>query len=198
MKRTVNFKLYVASLILFFGFIVVAFVSGVMDYANDSLLIIIVLSILYIYSGDFKTDNRVYLVVVLGFVLHNMGVFGFYSQSPVFIQWDHITHMFGSFAATRVVYNFFVKEKLMNTLSKKVVLSLFIVLIALGVGAFVEFLEFIGYFLIGEGAGVFGHGLGDINTEFFNSEWFNTMFDMLYNMVGAILGLIFGRFLIKN
>ena len=64
----------------------------------------------------------------------------------------------------------------------------------MGFGVFVEFMEFGGYFLVGEGAGVLGHGLGDINTEFINSEWFNTMFDLIYNFIGAVVGVVIAYF----
>ena len=46
--------------------------------------------------------------------------------------------------------------------------------------------------------GIFGHGLGDINTEFINNEWFNTMFDLIYNIIGSVIGVLVARKIIKK
>ena len=62
----------------------------------------------------------------------------------------------------------------------------------LGIGVFVEFYEFAGYFIVGEGVGGLGQGEGDFTTELGESLWLNTMLDMIFNLVGAIFGIGIG------
>lgn len=187
--------IYVLSLLAFFILIIIAYVTGVRDYINDSIIIILLLSLAFFAWNSLKLRLWIYLLIVFGFLLHNSGVFGFYNISPVFVQWDHVTHFFGELAMGAFVFNYlynsgmFVKGKL-----QMFYLCSIAVLAAMGFGIFVEFLEFGGYFLVGEGAGVLGHGLGDINTEFINSEWFNTMFDLIYNFIGAVVGVVIAYF----
>lgn len=191
--------IYVLSLIVFIGLIVIAYTVGVRDYVNDSVIILFLLSLAFFAWDSLKLRTWIYLLIAFGFLLHNFGIFGFYSASPVFIQWDHVTHFFGELAMGVFVFNYlyrsgaFVGGKLQTFYMCSVA-----VLAAMGFGVLVEFLEFGGYFLVGEGAGVLGHGLGDINTEFVNSEWFNTMFDLIYNFVGAVVGVVLGYFISKN
>jgi hypothetical protein len=132
--------------------------------------------------------------------MHNLGVFGYYNVSPVGFQWDHITHLIGEFAAGVFVYNYMHASGLFN--NKKGMehfnLVCLAVIAAVGFGVFVEFIEFIGYFVVGDGLGIFGHGLGDINTEFINNEWFNTMFDLIYNFIGSLIGVLFTKKFLKK
>jgi hypothetical protein len=196
-KRPLRFYLF--SLIVFFGFILTAFILDVKAYVNDSVFMILILSFLYWKYDSFKLKGWIFLLIVFGFALHNMGVYGYYNLSPVGLQWDHITHFVGEFVAAIFIYNFFFAKGFFHTgRGGKLSIYFFVLLATLGVGVLVEFLEFFGYLFVGEGVGIFGHGLGDVNTEFINSEWFNTMFDFIYNFLGALIGILFCRFIFKD
>jgi len=178
--------------------------TGVKVYINDSLLLIFLCAIMYIAYDSLCLKEWIYLLIVFALSLHNMGVFGFYNISPIPLQWDHVTHLVGLFAVGIFAYNFayasgFFKNILIKTNKlRRFNVIIFIILAALGLGVFVEFIEFIGYFVVGDGLGVFGHGTGDIVTEFIDSEWFNTVFDLIYNFMGAVLGVIFCRYILRN
>ena len=192
---------YSISLAVFLGFILIAYMIDVKDYVNDSIFMILVLSFLFWNYKSFKFTPWVFFSIVFAFALHNMGVYGYYNISPVGLQWDHVTHFFGEFAAGVFVYNFFFAKGFFSKLNGKMErfnVYLFVLLAALGIGVLVEFMEFFGYLVMGDGLGIFGHGLGDINTEFINSEWFNTMFDLVYNFVGALVGVLFCKFVLRD
>ena len=75
-----------------------------------------------------------------------------------------------------------------------------IFLAALGVGSLIEETEFLGFLKFGTGEGLlkFG-GLGDtpLNDEMLRDidiiggGWINTMWDLTYNSLGALFGVIF-------
>jgi len=190
---------YIASLVIFIFLMILAYLNDVKDYINDGIIIIVLLSLIYFGRDSLKLNNFTFLLISFGFLLHNFGVFGFYNVSPLFIQWDHITHFFGELAMGVFVFNYLDKSNMfVYGRLQTFYLCTFAVLAAMGFGIFVEFLEFGGYFFVGEGAGVLGHGLGDINTEFINGEWFNTMFDLIFNFFGALVGVILAYFMSKN
>ena len=76
---------------------------------------------------------------------------------------------------------------------------LIILLASIGVGALVEQLEFLGFLKFGFGDGLlrFG-GLGDTplteetlrDIDLIGGGWINTMWDLIYNFIGALLGTI--------
>ncbi len=181
-------SLTIFGILVFILFILYAYFFKVYDYINDSIIFIILLFLIYFLRKKLNLTPSVYLIMLLSFFLHSFGVFGFYNESPVKFQWDHITHIAGNFAATLFLYKackkFFSKSKWSN-----LVIIFLILLASLGLGVFVEYIEFIGYFTVGEGMGVLGHGKGDIVTELGNSEWLNTMLDLIYNLVGTLLAL---------
>ena len=199
MKLSSLDKSYFLSLIVFLSLIIIAFITNVKDYVNDGVILIFLLTLLYLGRSSLKLNVWSYLLIAFGFLLHNFGVFGFYNVSPVFIQWDHVTHFFGELGMGVFVFNYLNKSNFfVNGKLSTFYLCTIAVLAAMGFGVFVEFLEFGGYFFVGEGAGVLGHGLGDINTEFVNGEWFNTMFDLIFNFFGSLVGEVLAYFVSKN
>lgn len=192
MKKPLPAKISaVVSIVLFLWLIYYEIVQNVPEYIADSLLFIgMVLTLLFLYN-KLDLDLLSFNAFLVSLLLHNAGAFGWYNTSPVGFQWDHITHIMGGFAITLILFRFCRRFCRGEKFAKRY-LMLVIILASLGAGAIIEFYEFAGYFIVGEGAGGLGHGVGDIVTELGNSEWFNTMFDMLYNLVGAIIAMIVG------
>ena len=178
----------ISVLVLLF-LIYISTVVKVYAYINDSIIIMIVAIALYFMYEKLNLNPLTYSLIIFALILHDLGVFGFYNISPLPIQWDHITHFFSNFSLTFISFNYlkkyFSKNKFDNTW-----LIIFIVLISLGVGAIGELIEFTGYLTVGEGAGVLGHGKGDIVTELGNSEWLNTMLDLIFNLIGTLTSLV--------
>ena len=162
-------KLYIFSIIVFLIFIYEAIKLNVRTYIADSILIIIFLTIFYIFYEKLNLNKFSYLVIILALAIHNLGVFGFYYQSPLRyfdpvwekhisphpFQWDHITHFFGMFAFSVLLFNYFSKYFTKNRFTNcMIILSIF--LAVQGLGALTELYEFAGYLTVGEGEGALG------------------------------------------
>ncbi|MBT3438676.1 hypothetical protein HN992_02800 [Candidatus Woesearchaeota archaeon] len=196
-KKSEHLRVYLASMLLFVVAIIVAYNLGVTDYINDSIFMMLILTLLFFLYDGLRMTSWIYFSVAIAFLLHNLGMFGFYSVSPIFIQWDHVTHFFGELVAGVALYNMFYSYKMLNgkkTKTERFTILMVVVFAALGIGVIIEFMEFFGYLFVGEGLGIFAHGIGDVNTEFINSEWFNTMFDLIYNFLGALFGVLLCHF----
>lgn len=181
----------IISLLLFLWFIWYESTHGVQEYVADTIFFMVLTLILYALYTKLDLDVMSYTSFIIALLLHNAGAFGWYNISPLPLQWDHITHITGIFAPTLILFRFsrrfFAANKFHNTY-----VILFTILAALGIGVIVEFYEFAGYFIVGEGVGGLGQGEGDFTTELGESLWLNTMLDMVFNAVGALLGLTVG------
>ena len=177
-------------IILFVAFIIYE-APRVPEYVPDTMFFIVLAIILFLVYEKLDLDLASYSLALLGLLLHNAGAFGWCNISPLPIQWDHITHVVGIAAATLLLFRscrrFLTANKHHNRF-----LFLVILLASLGIGVIIEFYEFAGYFIVGEGAGGLGQGEGDIATELGDSLWLNTMLDMVYNLLGAFIGLGMG------
>lgn len=195
-------KLYIFSLFTVLFFILSAIKTKNYGYIADSIIILIIMTILYLSYDKLNQNIASYLFMLLALSLHNMGVFGFYYKSPLRyfdpiweqhisphpFQWDHITHLFSGIALSMIFFSFFkrffTEDKLHNFF---IILSIFF--IAQGIGSIGEIYEFAGFFLIGEGEGATGRGAGDYSLYWISSDWINTMLDLVYNFIGALIGL---------
>jgi len=187
-KRALTF-FTILSMLIFLWFIYYETTHDVKEYVADTILFIILTLIMLALYKRLDLNLSSYAFFVLALFLHNAGAFGWYNISPLSIQWDHITHIVGTFAVTLIIYRFCRRFFTSNRFNNLYIIIL-IILASLGVGVVIEFYEFAGYFIVGEGAGGLGQGEGDITTELGNSLWLNTMLDLVYNLVGALAALI--------
>lgn len=160
-------------------------------YIADSVIFIVLTLILYIFYKQWRLNTVAFFAVIVGFVLHDLGAFRFYADSPLPIEWDVVTHLWGIFAATVFIYN------IVRALTKKdhhVFLFFVVVLAGLGFGVLIEFLEFYGFMTTGFGEGFFGRGFGDFDPSIVSSDYIDTIQDLFWNFVGATLGFIVGFF----
>jgi len=191
--------IYLFSIILFILFSFYAYFSNVKDYINDSIIAIVLVSIVFFLKKHINLYNYSFILLILGIVSHLSGVFGFYSSSPLLIQYDHLTHFLGLFAVSIIFFNFLKKFFSENKINN-ILIMIIIFLAALGVGSLIEETEFLGFLKFGTGEGLlkFG-GLGDtpLNDEMLRDidiiggGWINTMWDLTYNSLGALFGVIF-------
>lgn len=180
------------ALLFFFSLVFLLFIPltlslGVPDYVFDNILAVFFVVFLFFLRRFFSLHPLTYLLVFVALLLHNLGMFGFYSNSPLPIQWDHVDHFYGFFAVTFLLWHlFFDAFKKKNLFTA----SLFLLLAVLGIGVTIEYIEFVGFFVAGQGEGVLGQGLGDTQTEFGSSLWMNTMLDLIFNLLGSLVALM--------
>jgi hypothetical protein len=159
------------------------------EYIADTLIFMGVTIAFHIFYKKLNLDLPSYLFLLLAMLLHNAGAFGWYNISPLPMQWDHITHLFGSIGPTLAIFRWcgqgMTRKSMLYT-------TIIILLATMGVGAIVELYEFAGYLTVGEGVGGLGQGEGDLTTEIGEGPWLNTMLDIVFNLLGTIIGIGIG------
>jgi len=186
------------SILIFLVMIPIGYFRGVYAFMPDIVLFII-LTLFYCWTYDvFKMNMPIFTLLIIGHILHAAGIFGWYSASPVPIQWDHITHFFGAFPYALLFYRYFEQWMDAKWFTKKNFLLLLAVFLAsTGVGAVVELSEFVGYLQLGFGEGVFKFGPGDGVTGLTGTDlvdalgggWINEGWDFVFNTIGIIAGI---------
>lgn len=153
------------------------------DYINDSILFIIIISIVYRIRDKLNINRLRFTLIGLAMLLHNLGIFGFYGR---FEWYDILTHIFGLFAISFSMF-FILEEHIQN----KTLLVLVILLASAGVGSIIETIEYSGYLIGGKGEGLFLYGDGDFE-EGIDSAWIDSMDDLINNWIGSVVGILFG------
>ena len=175
-------------MILFILFIYYESTNNVGEYIPDTIFFMFLVLILFFLYKRLNLDVISYTSFILALLFHNSGAFGWYNISPIGIQWDHITHITGTFAPTLILFRF-CKRFFTSDRFNNLYLVLVIILASLGIGVFIEYYEFAGSFIVGEGEGGLGQGAGDFETELGSGLYLNTMFDLIFNLVGALLAV---------
>ncbi len=193
------------SILIFLCFIVISALEGSYGWIPD-IAFFIVLTL--IYCKFYKTLNLnplIFISLILAHILHSCGVLGWYNISPIAIQWDHITHVFGAFAVALFFWactSRWMDKKIFT--KKNVVIYTLIFFAAFGAGALVELTEFLGYLKLGFGDhGTLFFGAGDADTKLMNvvgGGWINEGWDFVYNTIGILTGMamMFSLNLIKR
>jgi len=190
------------SLFIFIAFLLYAYFADLWSYyAADGFIFIAFTLFFYLTYTDWNLNLPVFTMLMLGFTLHMCGVFGWYNISPVFLQWDHITHLVPMFAFTCMFFCFanrFMNRKFLTGKNLRVFAIIF--LAGLGCGVIIELSEFAGFVAFGFGDGGFFFGTGDSfqgqtvynieQIEEYGGGWFNTMWDLAWNTIGSLLAMI--------
>lgn len=194
-----NKLILILGIISFLSIVFYSYMSQVTEYISDALISIAITLFIFSFRKKLNLTHTSFILIILALLFHDLGVFGFYNASPIVIQYDHFTHFFGLFAISIIIFNllkqYFTKSNVTNFIILLVMFAS-----SLGIGSLVEQVEYIGYLKFGTGPGLlrFG-GYGD--TPFNESDlramdiigggWINTMLDLNYNFLGAIIGAIF-------
>jgi uncharacterized membrane protein YjdF len=94
-----------------------------------------------------------------------------------FFKYDNLMHTAMALVATIIGYNMLKPHLDHKTKHNKFVLSLILIAIAMGLGAFIEILEFTTVIFLGAAETVGGY--------------FNNAIDLVFNLIGAIGALLF-------
>ena len=161
------------------------------DYLYDIGFSIVLLLLIFWFRKPLKLSNFTFILLIFAIFLHTGGgVIGFYNESPVPISWDYLTHFIGVFAATVTIFPM-LSQYFSNDKKHNILIVILMVLLGLGVGALIEQIEFISYNIFGEGTGFFRFGgLGDTSTGNILGGYINSMLDLQYNFLGAVVAVI--------
>jgi len=186
------------SVLIFLVMIALAVVNDLPGFIPD-ILIFIGLTLFYAWTYKvFRMNAPIFTLLIVGHILHSCGIFGWYHISPVPIQWDHITHFFGTLPFALLFFNFLSQWADTNFFTRKNLLLLMTVFVAaMGVGAIVELSEFLGFLSLGFGDGAFMFGTGDGVAGFEGTDlidaigggWINEGWDFVFNTIGILFGI---------
>ena len=196
MKKSLLIVFLVGVLIfLFFG---IYSHFTVREYLWDSISSLIIIVLVLFLRKPLHLRAYSLLLIILALAAHLSGVFGFYNITPISMQYDHFTHFFGLFAVSTAIFHFL--EPLFSWSKKNNFLVFMMILFcSLGIGAFVEQVEYVGYVSLGTGPGLFQFGgLGDTPfteenlrvMDMLGGGWVNAMLDLNYNFLGAFIGTL--------
>lgn len=173
--KLLTIALFTILYLIFFTF--VSFQINNVEFIYYTVLLFILIFIIYIYQSKINLDSRYYLGLSLLALMHCIGGNLYLGSTRVydiyilFLRYDQIMHMVGSFLIAIILYrllkDFFSKKLKQSNL----LLPTTIVLLTLGIGATYEIIELISViFFKGE------VGVGD---------YFNNAYDLLFNLIGA-------------
>ena len=175
-------------LYLFFLFFMVWGIMAIFnapEYIFDRFFSAGLVLLLFAFYKIMELRFGVTLFAMFVLVLHHLKFYGMFFFGMPF---DKIMHFTAGIALGLIAYDYLHER----TNMKKIEILIIAVLVAMGVGVIMEIIEFIGYTVFGEGEGLLFFGKGDFG------EWFNAIWDIMCNMLGAIGAAIFAFLVFKK
>ncbi len=191
----------VLAVLIFVLLILMSYVWQVTAFVPEIIIFIVLILFFYITYNRWNLNLPIYTIIILSLIPHSLGFMGFYLNSPLPIAWDHFTHVLPCFAFALFFFQFLSKYMDKRLFSTKTIFLIFIVILAAsGIGVGIELFEFSGFLINGFGEGALAFGAGDacqgqlVSTieeiDAYGGGWFNTMYDLIWNSIGVLLGVI--------
>ena len=169
--KNYEFLIYILIVVIIFG--LVLFTLRKSKFDNTILWGLSIWGLLHMVGGGVRID---------GATLYSMKIIHLFNVGDTYVfKFDQFVHAFGFMVATLVGYHL-LKPYLNEKTNYKVVYPLLIA-IGMGLGALNEIAEFIAVLTV-QSTGVGGY--------------FNTLLDIVFNTLGAIVAVIFIHFRRKN
>lgn len=147
---------------------------GQTTWMYDQVLSMGLILIVYYFRSELHMGGFQYTLLLFILLLHNLGSFGFYSNSYFGLEYDVWVHFLWGVCGYLIFYNFHAAK---NSHSIAFFMAFVSVMALSGVH---EVLEFAGMNLFGQGEGVLFYGYGDMGS--FDTEW-----DLTNALIGSLL-----------
>ena len=134
--------------------------------------------VLYAFYHIMRLRLGVTIVALAVLLLHHLKLYGMFILG---IPFDRLMHFTAGIALALIAYDYISRRSSLKPTEVLVIA----VLVAAGVGAIMEIIEFVGYSFLGAGEGLLFFGKGDFG------EWNNASWDLMNNLFGAIVGAIY-------
>jgi len=119
-----------------------------------------------------------YTLLVVAFLLHDVGAYGFYQRSPLPFSWDILVHYYFAIPGALILHGALSHHfPMLRPWQINVTTLLFI----MGIGAIHEIMEYMSYLILGEAKGMLKP-----TTSYF----FDTQRDLTNNLLGCLTALI--------
>jgi uncharacterized membrane protein YjdF len=165
-------------LVVLVGFTVHAFIIG-SNYIWDYIVLIGLLVVVYVLRRRLFIHPGHFFLFNMFLVLHSLGVFGFYSNYFLGVEFDTYVHGYFGLVGTLILSRIY--DHVVPSKNKKLKFVALITVI-LGISAFHEILEYLGGAFLGEGMGFLKAGAGDV-------EMWDTQTDMRNNLLGSLVAM---------
>ncbi|MEM2916287.1 MAG: DUF2238 domain-containing protein [Candidatus Woesearchaeota archaeon] len=144
------------------------------------IMVIFIVIILVYYQQLHLPVSLIACLTILG-VMHILGGNLYINSTklydtwliPRFLKYDNLVHAFGTAIATLVAYNILQPKTENGTHYRPFAFVLMLILIAMGIGALNEIVEFFAVVFLGAGRAV--------------GDYFNNQLDLVYNLIGSII-----------
>jgi uncharacterized membrane protein YjdF len=120
-----------------------------------------------------------YALLIVAILLHDLGAYGWYQQSPLPISWDILVHFYFAIPITLILHRAIATNyaAVLRPWQAAVVALMFM----MGLGAIHEIMEFVTYLVLGE-----ERGMLKPSTSYF----FDTQRDLTNNLLGTLTALL--------
>ena len=205
MNQTERYAIFIVFL---FIYLAMAFFNFFLksQWLFDNLVALVFLTFIFILSRWLLLGASGFILFNIALLMHNMGSFGWYEWTWRFLAYDNIVHFVGALVAAWIIFNF-VSAKLhirdrhhvkQTVVDEHKVILIFLVMASVAMlGTFVELIEFGGFVLLGPGEGMFftGSGDGSVSADDFTLQYYDTMGDIIVNIIGSVTGVLFFYFM---
>src|SRR5688572_25566747 len=118
-----------------------------------------------------------YALLIVAIVLHDLGAYGWYQNSPLPFSWDILVHYYFAVPVTLILYRAIAKS--FSTVLRPWQAAVVALLFMMGLGAIHEIMEYMSYLLLGEERGMLKR----------TSYWLDTQRDLTNNLLGTLTAL---------
>jgi len=188
-----NEKLSLSIFIIFllsylFGFIYNFYINSY--WVVDFTISILFLTFVYLMRKTFHIGTLELLLFSIGLTLHNIGMFGAYNFGIGTVMYDNIVHIFNSCIAAFIVIHMLEKKIIIRSkipVNRTFILILISVAVAIFLSVVIEMIEFSGFLM--DNVQASDAGILTVGPKNGDSEYVDTMEDMIMNFTGGLCGI---------
>ena len=190
--------IYVTSILLFVIFLIYNLWRK-SQWALDNTFTLVFLLVIYWFNEKLNLRKIDVLLLNLSLLVHNFGMFAFYSWNWHVIEDDNLIHFIAGFSGGYIIF-YLVEQQLRKIDHQKtslvierhkILVAFLVIALVTTLGVGIELMEFAGSELFGPGEGLFFYGAGDVGKFGNPAEMYgDTMSDIIINIVAAIIGAI--------
>ncbi|CAN5528440.1 hypothetical protein BH09PLA1_BH09PLA1_27880 [soil metagenome] len=174
-ERGLHLPIAIVGSVVIITFAVLAKVS---TYHLSPIFLVPLLWLGYLLRGRLAITTLTYALFLIAILLHDLGAFGFYQNSPLPFSWDILVHFFFAIPGALILHGALAHHfPQLRPWQTNVTTLLFI----MGVGALHEIMEYMSYLTLGE-----ARGMLKPTTSYF----FDTQRDLTNNLLGCLTALI--------
>ncbi len=173
-------KFILGVLLIYIIWTIITLITKDYELIFDKVLSAGIIIFVYYLNKKHKFSWFALIINAIGVTLHHVKLYGNFYFGIGFDKWMHLIVPFAlCFLVYRIIDNLTSSKNKLTT----IILTMVVVF---GLACLVEVVEFIGYSVLGQGE---GHGLL-LYGEADYGEYFNTSWDIICNLIGAVVGTI--------